>query len=93
MTETHADGGSLLWFTVQWCTPGEVLYLVGHVAPDWGGPATSMLKIALEEAAAGTLLRFSDAHYGHISDENLASLEEGWKQLLGTGLKRYVESR
>lgn len=93
MIESRADGGSLLWFTVQWCTPGEVLHLSGHVAPDWGGPATSLLKIALEDADGGTLVRFTDAHFGHVSDENLASLEDGWKQLLGSGLKPYVESR
>ena len=93
MIESREGGGSLLWFTVQWCSPGEVLYLVGHHAPDWGGPATGMIKISLEDREGGTLVRFTDSHHGHVSEENLASLHEGWTQLLTAGLKAHVESR
>ena len=31
-------GGSLRWFSVHMCKPGEALYLIGYLAPDWGGP-------------------------------------------------------
>jgi len=93
LLETSADGGGLLWYTVQMCTSGKSLHLVGHVAPDWSGPATSMLKISLEERDSATLLRFQDAQFGHVTDSNVESLREGWAMLLGVGLKGHVEAR
>jgi uncharacterized protein YndB with AHSA1/START domain len=91
LLEARADGSSLLWCSVHMCVPGEALYLVGHLAPDWGGPTLSMLKIALEDRGEGTLVRLSDSQLGPVSDENLRSQEDGWRQLLGDGLKRHCE--
>jgi len=91
LVEQREGGGSLLWYTVQMCTPGESLHLVGHVAPEWGGPATTMLKLTLEETNGGTVLRVQDALFGQVSDANARSLEEGWGQLFGQGLKPHVE--
>lgn len=93
LVETKEGGGSLLWYTVHMCTPGESVYLVGHVAPDWGGPATSMLKIALSERVGGTRVAIQDSLFGHVSDSNVESLRSGWMQLFGEGLKRYAENR
>lgn len=92
LIETQPDGGSLLWYTVQYCKPGEALYLVGYVAPDWGGPATTMLKLALEEHDGGTRLAVSDALFGCIEDSGVQSLHEGWTQLFTDGLKKHVEA-
>ena len=90
--EELEDGGSLLWCTVHWIRPEQhVLYLVGHLAPDWGGPVTSHLKLAVEPRGSGSVLLVSDTHLGHIDRENLKSLEEGWTQLFRDGLKAFVE--
>lgn len=90
--EETPDGGSLLWCTVHWIRPTErAVYLVGHVAPDWGGPACSHLKFAVEPLGKGSVVKITDAHFGHVSDENLASLEDGWGQLFRDGLKQFVE--
>ncbi len=92
LIERHEDGGSLLWCTVQWCQPTErTLYLVGHVAPDWGGPAITMIKLQVKPQSGGCLLEFTDHHVGHVEAKNIQSLEEGWTQLLTEGLKAYVE--
>ena len=64
LVEEPAGGGSLLWYTVQMATPEESLYLVGHTAPDFGGPTTSMLKLSLEENGDGCVLRVSDSLVG-----------------------------
>ena len=73
-------------------TPGESLHLAGQIFPQWGGPATSLLHLALEEQGESTVLRVTDAHHGHVSDANVQSLESGWKQLFTDGLKRHVEA-
>ena len=92
LLETHENGSSLLWFTVQMCVVGKALYLVGHIAPEWTGPATSMLKLGIEPKGSGTVLCVQDALFGHVSDQNAQSLKEGWTQLLSEGLKPFAES-
>ncbi len=92
LVEHSADGGSLLWMTVHWARPKQfTLYLVGHIAPDWGGPATYNLKFALEETDVGCVLKVTDSHHGHIDDGNIRSLQEGWTTLFTDGLKQFIE--
>jgi uncharacterized protein YndB with AHSA1/START domain len=91
LIEQMEEGGSLLWYTVQMCDPGKALHLVGHLAPDWGGPSTSMLRISLEEKAGRTLLCARDAIFGNVSEDSAASQGDGWRQLFGVGLKGHVE--
>jgi len=92
LIETQADGASLLWYTVQMCLPGRSLHLVGHIAPDWGGPATSMLELTLAEREAGTLLTVRDALFGQVTEKHAANQRDGWIQLFSDGLKRHVEA-
>jgi uncharacterized protein YndB with AHSA1/START domain len=91
LIETKPDGGSLLWYTVQMCAPQESLHLVGFCAPEWGGPATTMLRLKLEDTDGGTLLSVSDALVGRVTDESLESLRAGWLQLFTDGLKSFAE--
>lgn len=92
LIEELPDGGSLLWYTVHWIGPAaHTLYLVGHIAPDWGGPACTHLKIAVENRGNGSVVIITDSQFGHVSDQNLASLEDGWAALFRDGLKAFVE--
>ena len=91
LVETDPEGGSLLWYTVQMVVPGRSLHLVGHLAADYGGPATTMLKLALEERDGGTVLSVQDSLVGRVSEDTAASLRAGWEQLFGEGLKAFVE--
>ena len=90
----YRDGGAfLVWYTVQCYLPEQYkVYLVGHVAPDWGGPATNNLRLTLDESDRGCILKVADAHHGRISDRYVESLQKGWNRLLGDGLRAYVES-
>lgn len=92
LIEAKEDGGSLLWYTVTLVQPGECLHLVGHLAPDWGGPATTMLHLALAEEGGKTTLTVKDALFGALGDTTASSLKEGWQQLFGEGLKKHVEA-
>lgn len=91
LIERRADGGSLLWYTVQMCSPGQSLHLVGHVAPEWGGPLCSLFKLALEDRGDGCVLRVTDAMFGAIDEAKVAGQEQGWVQLFTDGLKAYAE--
>lgn len=91
LVENTADGGALVWYTVQMVQPGSALYLVGHTAPDWGGPTLSMLKLSLEASADGCTLRVSDSLVGRVSEQQASSLKSGWAQLFGQGLKNHAE--
>jgi uncharacterized protein YndB with AHSA1/START domain len=93
LVEYREGSGSLLWYTVQWCRPEQYeIYLVGHLTSDWGGPATSSLKLELQESRPGRcVLRVADAHFGHVDTANIKSLQEGWTRLFTDGLKKFVE--
>lgn len=92
LIERHENGKSLLWYTVLMCDPGVSVHLVGHTSPEWGGPNTSMIKFLLEDRDGGTMLRVTDAVFGHVTDKTAKSLEDGWRWLMTDGLKSYVES-
>ena len=90
--EEAPDGTALQWFVVQMIVPREFkVYLVGNVAPEWGGPTTSNLKLALVEKGGGCVLRVSDARYGNIDEAHVESSKDGWKALFTDGLKAFVE--
>ena len=93
LIETREDGGGLLWYTVEKCTPGEELQMVGHLGAAWGGPTTTMLSLVLGEQGEGTLLVLTDAQHGHVSEKNVESLRAGWQQLMSDGLKAHVEAK
>jgi uncharacterized protein YndB with AHSA1/START domain len=91
LTEETPDGGFLEWYRVQMCSPGKSLYLVGYLAPDWGGPTLSMLKLGIDASAGASLLTVSDALLGNVSKASSASAQSGWNTLFGDGLKTYAE--
>lgn len=93
LLEARPDGASLLWYTVAMCTPGESLQLVGHLCPPFGGPATSMLALALEERDGASLLTVTDSLVGHVSESTASCQLEGWQALFGGGLKPHAEAR
>jgi len=91
LIETGADGSALEWYRVQMVSPGTSLYLVGYMAPDWGGPTTSMLKLSVEDRDEGGALIVSDALLGNVTESSASSAEGGWKMLFGDGLKAFAE--
>jgi len=92
LIESAEDGSALEWYRVQMVSPGKSLYLVGYMAPDWGGPTTSMLKLAVEDRGEGGALIVSDALLGNVTERSASSAEGGWKMLFGDGLKGFAES-
>jgi len=89
--ESKGDSG-LLWYTVLSISPEESLNLAGYCTAEWGGPCTTMLTVRLRAEGGGTCVTVSDALYGLVSDKQVSSLESGWRQLFGEGLKSFAEA-
>ena len=93
LIETTTDGGGLQWFATQMYMPAEFkIYVVGHIAPEWGGPTTSNLKLSLVETESGCTLNILDARHGNVDEKQAQSYADGWKQLFTDGLKAFVET-
>lgn len=92
LLEKSADGGFLEWYRVQMCVPGALLFLVGHVAPDWGGPTVSTVSITLKGEGDSTILGVSDGLIGNVTEKSAIEAETGWKSLLDDGLKALAEA-
>lgn len=93
LVEETPNGGGLQWYGVHMFLPEQfAIYLIGHIAPEWGGPTTSSLKLAVEPADTGCVLKVTDARHGNVDEAQQASYQEGWQQLFTNGLKAFVES-
>ena len=90
--EKKEGGGSLLWCTVQMVDPGVSIHMVGHSAPEWGGPNTGMLRFSLEDREGGCTLQVGHAIFGNVTEEHAKSMYDGWTELFTDGLKAYVET-
>ncbi len=89
--EQCGDKG-LLWYTVLAIAPNESLSLAGYCTQDWSGPHSTLLTVKLAAMGKSTRVTISDALYGRVTDEQVASSSSGWKMLFTDGLKRFAES-
>ena len=86
--EETATGG-LQWYSVQALEAEQWVSLAGFIAPPWGGPSVSLLRIELRSTDAGeTELRVTDSGLGRLPDRE--TVETGWRTIFG-GLKRHIE--
>lgn len=93
LLERKEGGGSLLWGTVQMVEPGTSVHLSGLSAPEWGGPHLSVMRFAFVDTPdGGTRVTLAESILGRVDEGNLASLREGWTELLQKGLKSTVET-
>lgn len=91
--EKSKDGGGLLWYQIQSIAPNESLHMTGQLAPPFGGPATSLLHLALEDKGDGTTLKITDCLFGNVDESTRDNIKSGWNMLYGDGLRKHVESR
>ena len=91
--EDWGEGAGVLWFTVVALDPGKSLDLVGYLTPAFGGPATSMVRFVIDDDpdGHGVVVRVTDSTIGKESPGCEASKQDGWKQLVGEGLRPYLE--
>ena len=87
-----AGNGGLLWYTVIAIEPPVSMTLAGHLAPPYGGPATSLMRLSLAPAGPNrTRLSVTDSVFGRLGPGSKKTIEAGWRQLFGIALKEFLE--
>jgi DNA-binding transcriptional ArsR family regulator/uncharacterized protein YndB with AHSA1/START domain len=87
-TERWDNGGQVIASVTGWAQD-EHLALTGSFHM---GVGVGVAAFDLAEHGAGTLLRFSFRAIGVVDDEKAGAMSRGWDELVGTRLKRLVET-
>lgn len=89
--EDAGDGNGLVWYHVIALDAPNAITLSGFIAPPFGGPATSLLRVAFsEQGKSATFMEVTDSTFGCIEESTTA---EGWRQLFEDGFKAWVERK
>jgi len=89
--EEFDDGGSgALFATVSFIDRGKALAMHGPMGMQ--NPVVNFVRFDLEPKDGSTVLKLSHQVLGQVEDERWDSYREGWKPLLGEGLKSFVEN-
>lgn len=79
--EDAGQGNGLIWYRVIALDAPNSILLSGVIAPPFGGPATTLLRLTLTEAGTGkSSLQIHDALFGHIDG---CDVEAGWRMVFG----------
>lgn len=79
--EDAGSGNGLVWYQVIAVEAPRSILLSGFIAPPFGGPATSLLRLSLQEnGAQSTSLEVHDALFGHVAG---CDAESGWRAVFG----------
>ncbi len=89
--EDYGDGDGELWGMVTQVKRGERLEITG--ACGMSGLVHGKFEFDLvEKGSTATLLKLSHRGMGDVGDERKAMYDAGWRDLLGTRLKAFVET-
>jgi hypothetical protein len=81
LLEDGGAGNGVLWYTVQAVDAPLSMVLSGFIAPPYGGPALSLLRLSLTELdATHCLLEIHDSVMGRADAE---TIEAGWRDIFG----------
>ena len=88
--EDAGDGNGVLWYQVIALDAPRSITFSGAIAPPFGGPATTLLRLSLEEISAKTTaLEIHDSLFGHIEG---CDAQAGWRQVFGS-LATYLKEK
>ena len=89
--EDGGDGNGLVWYQVIALDAPNAITMSGFIAPPFGGPATSLLRIVFSaQGKSATVMELTDSTFGCLED---STTEEGWRQLFEGGLKAWIERK
>lgn len=89
--ERWGEKEGAVWGNVYFVNAPEEIRMIGHLGMQ--GAVNSAYSYRLLEKDGGTLLQLSHTASGIIQEDWEQSHSEGWKYLLGTLLKNYVEQK
>lgn len=90
--EDAGNGNGLVWYSVIAVDAPNAITLSGFIAPPFGGPATSLLRVAFSaQGKSATIMEVTDSTFGCLGDSS--TTEEGWRMLFEGGFKAWIEKR
>lgn len=90
--EEWDQGAGMTWYTVVAIEPLSSLDLAGHVTPRFGGPALSQLHVSLSDKGNGTRIAITDGVIGPTRLDMERRISEGRSLVVGTALKKYLDT-
>lgn len=90
--EDFGDGEGLIWAEVIGLKRCSMLLLKGNIAPDFGGPAISYLKISLEQVGHSCNFKLSDYLLGSNTEPMGKSIAEGWSLIFKDHFYSFIKS-
>jgi uncharacterized protein YndB with AHSA1/START domain len=89
--EDAGGGDGLVWYHVIAIEAPVAITFSGFIAPPFGGPATSLLRIAFSARSKSvTTMEIVDSTFGCVEESATA---EGWKLIFEDGFKEWLERR
>ena len=88
--EHRGNGEGAIWGTVIYLKKAEILRLSGPLGMI-GRAVNSVYCYELEDRAGNTLIKLTHSAFGDIDPEHGPDHEKGWRTLLDTYLKGYLE--
>lgn len=90
--EDAGGGNGLVWYQVIALDAPNSISLAGFIAPPFGGPATSLLRIVFSpKGKSATVMEVADSTFGCLGDSQ--TTDEGWRMLFDSGFKAWVERK
>lgn len=90
--EDAGRGNGLVWYHVAAIDAPNSVVLHGVIAPPFGGPATSLLRIEFTaRGKSATAMEVTDSTFGCLGDPDATA--EGWRLIFEDGFKAWVERK
>lgn len=90
--EDGGNGNGLVWYHVIALDAPNAISLSGFIAPPFGGPATSLLRVGFfAQGKSITVMEVTDSTFGCLGDP--ATTAEGWRMLFEGGFKAWIERK
>jgi hypothetical protein len=90
--EKAGGGNGLVWYHVIALDAPNAITLSGFIAPPFGGPATSLLRVAFSaQGKSATIMEVTDSTFGCLGDPK--TTEAGWRMLFEGGFKEWIEGK
>jgi hypothetical protein len=81
LVEDAGHGNGVLWYVVQAIDAPNSIQLSGCIAPPFGGPALSLLRLSLADCDGGSTLEIHDSIVGRA---DATMIESGWRDIFGS---------
>lgn len=90
--EDAGKGNGLVWYHVIAVDAPNAITMSGFIAPPFGGPATSLLRVAFSaQGKSNTVMEVTDSTFGCLGGPG--TTEEGWRMLFEGGFKAWVDRK